>query len=255
VCCRYAEDVAKGAGHKHSFMAGLKDPRALIFAALYFGLVMGIYGLSLWLPSIVKAMGDLSTTQVGFIVAIPYVCAGAFLYYWSRHSDRTGERVGHTSGAMLLAAVGLVASGFLLQTSPVLALAALCVGAMGIFGAISPFWELPSSVLAGAAAASGIALINSLGNLGGFVSPYAVGVLEDLTGDSKYGLLLLSGVLFITSIATFLYGRTIHAGKVPTGSHEDLLAKEVAAFDLPSEELHHRGDPDSPPTTPREKTL
>jgi MFS transporter, ACS family, tartrate transporter len=249
-----AEDAAKGTGHKHSFMAGLKDPRALIFAALYFGLVMGIYGLSLWLPSIVKAMGDLSNTQVGFIVPIPYVCAAAFVFYWSRHSDRTGERVGHTSGAMLLGAIGLVASGFLLQTSPVLALAAICVGAMGIFAAISPFWELPSSVLAGAAAASGIALINSLGNLGGFASPYAVGVLVDLTGESKSGLLLLAAVLFITAVATFLYGRKVHAGKVPTGSHEDVLAKEVAAFDLASEELHHRGDPNSPPTTPREKT-
>jgi hypothetical protein len=67
-------------------------------------------------------------------------------------------------------------------------------------------------------------------------------------------LLLLAAVLFITAVATFLYARTIHAGKVPTGSHEDVLAKEVAAFDLASEELHHRGDPNSPPSTPREKT-
>ena len=213
-----AEDAAKGTGHKHSFMAGLKDPRALIFAALYFGLVMGIYGLSLWLPSIVKAMGDLSNTQVGFIVPIPYVCAAAFVWYWSRHSDRTGERVGHTSGAMLLGAIGMVASGFLIQSSPVLALAAICVAAMGIFAAISPFWELPAAALAGAAAAAGIALINSLGNLGGFASPYAVGVLVDKTGDSKYGLLMLAAVLFITATATFLYGRKIHAGKVPTAS-------------------------------------
>jgi MFS transporter, ACS family, tartrate transporter len=244
-----AEDAAKGTGHKHSFMAGLKDPRSLIFAGLYFGLVMGIYGLSLWLPSIVKAMGDLSNTQVGFIVPIPYICAAAFVWFWSRHSDRTGERVGHTSVAMLLGAAGMVASGFLIQSSPVLALIAICVAAMGIFAAISPFWELPAAALAGAAAASGIALINSLGNLGGFASPYAVGILVDKTGDSKYGLLMLAGVLFITAIATFLYGRTIHAGKVPTGSHEDLLAKEVAAFDLAAEELHHRGDPDIPPTS------
>ena len=86
---------------------------------------------------------------------------------------------------------------------------------MGIFAAISPFWELPAAALAGAAAASGIALINSLGNLGGFASPYAVGVLVDKTGDSKYGLLMLSAVLLITATATFLYGRKIHAGKVP----------------------------------------
>jgi ACS family tartrate transporter-like MFS transporter len=80
-----------------------------------------------------------------------------------------------------------------------------------------------------------------------------VGVLVDMTGESKYGLLLLAAVLFLTAVATFLYGRTIHAGKVPTGSHEDLLAKEVAAFDLASEELHHRDDPNGPSTTPREK--
>ena len=145
----------------------------------------------------------------------------------------------------------MVASGFLIQTSPVLALAAICVGAMGIFAAISPFWELPSAALAGAAAASGIALINSLGNLGGFVSPYAVGVLVDRTGDSKYGLLLLAAVLFITAAATFLYGRKIHAGNVPTGSHDDLLVKETATFDRPPEELHRRGDQES---VSREKT-
>jgi MFS transporter, ACS family, tartrate transporter len=239
-----AEDAAKGTGHKHSFMAGLKDPRALIFAALYFGLVMGIYGLSLWLPSIVKAMGDLSTTQVGFIVPIPYICAAVFVWFWSRHSDRTNERVGHTSVAMLLGAIGMVASGFLIQSSPVLALIAICVAAMGIFAAISPFWELPAAALAGAAAASGIALINSLGNLGGFASPYAVGVLVDKTGDSKYGLLMLAAVLFITAAATFLYGRKIQAGIVPPLTEEELRAKELAADDV------RRGNPSGKPTTP-----
>jgi ACS family tartrate transporter-like MFS transporter len=238
-----AEDAAKSAGGSHSFMDGLKDPRALIYAALYFGLVMGIYGLSLWLPSIVKAMGTLSTTQVGFIVPIPYLCAALFVFYWSRHSDRTGERVGHATFSMLLGSVGLLASALLLQNSPVWAMVAISVCAMGIFSAISPFWELPSAALAGAAAAAGIALINSLGNLGGFVAPYAVGALVDRTGDAKAGLFLLSAVLLVTAIATFLYGRRTGAGTVRTASHEDLLAKEAAAFELPADELHHRGDP------------
>ena len=220
-----AEDAAKASGHKHSFMAGLKDPRALIFSALYFGLAMGIYGVALWLPSIVKAMGHLSNTQVGFIVPIPYVCAAVFVYFWSRNSDRTRERVGHASGALLLAAIGLVASAFLIQSSPVLALAGISLGAMGLFAAMCPFWELPAAALAGAAAASGIALINSLGNLGGFVAPYAVGVLIDKTGDSKYGLLLLAVVLFLSAAGTFWYGRKIHAGRVPIGGQEDLLAE------------------------------
>jgi ACS family tartrate transporter-like MFS transporter len=238
-----AEDAAKTSAGSHSFVAGLKDRRSLIFAALYFGLVMGIYGLSLWLPSIVEAMGDLSTTQIGFIVPIPYVCAAAFVFFWSRHSDRTGERVGHATFSMVLAAAGLLASGFLLEASPVWAMVALCFAAMGTFSAISPFWELPSAVLGGAAAAAGIALINSLGNLGGFAAPYAVGALVDRTGDAKAGLLLLAGVLAVTAVATFLYGRSTHAGRVPTASHEDVLAKEAAAFEMPADELHHRGDP------------
>ncbi|GAB5894201.1 MFS transporter [Mycolicibacterium mageritense] len=243
-----AEDAAKAeaSAHKHSFMAGLKDPRALVFSVLYFGLAAGIYGLALWLPSIVKAMGDLSTTATGFIVPIPYVCSGIFVYYWSRRSDRTGERVGHASGAMLLASVGMFASALLLETSPVLALIGLCLAAMGVFAAMCPFWELPAAALAGAAAASGIALINSLGNLGGFVAPYAVGVLKDMTGDSKAGLLLLAAVLFLSAAGTFLYGRRVHPGPVPAGSPDDVLAKEAAAFDLPSEELRHRGDPEGP---------
>jgi ACS family tartrate transporter-like MFS transporter len=129
----------------------------------------------------------------------------------------------------------------------------LTIGAMGIYSAISPFWELPAAALTGAAAASGIALVNSLGNLAGFVSPYAVGILVDRTGDSRSGLVLLALVLFVTSIATFLYGRRTGAGKVPSGSHADLLAKEAAAFDLPAEELHHSHDDDIAGGRPRSR--
>jgi ACS family tartrate transporter-like MFS transporter len=245
-----AEHKTKAATGEHSFVAGLKDPRSLIFSALYFGLVFGIYGLGLWMPTVVSEIGDFSKTQIGFIVFIPYTIAAFFVYFWSRHSDRTGERVGHTSFSMLLAAVGLVSSGYLLQVNPILAMAFITIGAMGIYSAIAPFWELPAAALTGAAAASGIALINSLGNLAGFVSPYAVGILVDRTGDTRSGLILLAGVLFLTSIATFLYGRATRAGRVPVGSHEDLLAKEAAALDLPSDETHHSHDEDISPTAP-----
>lgn len=87
-------------------------------------------------------------------------------------------------------------------------------------------------------------MINFLGNLAGFVSPYAVGILVDRTGDTRCGLILLAGALFVTSIATFLYGRATGAGRVPTGSHEDLLAREAAALDVPAEETHHSHDED-----------
>jgi ACS family tartrate transporter-like MFS transporter len=242
-----AEHAAKAAVGEHSFIAGLKDRRALVFAALYFGLVFGIYGLGLWLPTVVDELGDLSSTQVGAIVFVPYTIAAVFVYFWSRHSDRTGERVGHTSFSMLLAAVGLVGSGYLLDVSPVLGMAAITVAAMGIYSAIAPFWELPAAALTGAAAASGIAMVNSLGNLAGFLSPFAVGVLTDRTGDTRSGLLLLAAVLFLTSVATFLYGRRIGAGRVPSVEPTHRLAREAAALDLPAEELHHSHDEDIVP--------
>ena len=202
----------------HRFLAGLKDSRTLVYSVLYFGLVSGIYGLGLWLPTIVDEMGDLSGTQVGFIVLVPYSIAAVFVYYWGRHSDRTGERVGHAVASMAAAAVGLLAAGYLLQISPVLAMVGLTVAAMGIYSAISPMLEMPAAALAGAAAASGLALVNSIGNLGGFASPYAVGYLEDRTGDNRSGLLLLSAVLLITAVATYVYGRRTGAGVVPGGA-------------------------------------
>lgn len=210
------EDRLKQAEGDHSFLAGLKDRRALVFAALYFGLVAGIYGLGLWLPSIVAELGVPDGWRQGLVVFIPYAIAAVWTYVWSRHSDRARERVGHTAVSMVLAAVGLAASGYLLDVSPVLAMAAITLAAMGIYSAIAPFLELPAAALAGAAAASGIALVNSLGNLGGFASPFAVGALTERYDDGgRSGLLLLAVVLAVTAAATYAYGKRTGAGLPP----------------------------------------
>ena len=192
---------------KHNFLAGLKDKRTLVYSALYFGLVCGIYGLGLWMPTIVAALGKFSTAEVGFIVFIPYAVAAVFVYFWSKRADRTGKRAWHASVSMVLAGVGLVAAGYLLPVNPFLAMVGLTLSAMGIYGAIAPFLSMPSAALTGAAAASGLALVNSLGNLGGFISPYAVGLLKDATGSNQSGLLFLSLCLCITAVATYLYAR------------------------------------------------
>ncbi len=210
------EDRLKQAEGSHRFLDGLKDRRALVFSALYFGLVFGIYGLGLWLPSIVAELGDFSDLQRGLIVFVPYAIAAVWTYLWSRHSDRTRERVAHTSVAMVLAAVGLVLSALLLDVDPILAMVAITLAAMGIYSAIAPFLEMPASVLAGAAAASGIAMVNSLGNLGGFVSPFAVGLLTERNEDGgRSGLFLLAAVLAVTAAATYAYGRRTGAGRPP----------------------------------------
>jgi MFS transporter, ACS family, tartrate transporter len=191
----------------HHFFAGLKDPRTIAYSALYFGLVCGIYGLGLWLPTIVKALGTFNTTQVGFIVFIPYAIAAVFVYVWSRRSDRTGNRVWHASMSMVLASVGLLGAGFLLPVNAVLAMVFLTLAAMGIYSAIAPFLAMPSAALTGAAAAAGLAMVNSLGNLGGFVAPYIVGLLKDATGSSQTGLVFLAACLAVTALATYLYAR------------------------------------------------
>jgi ACS family tartrate transporter-like MFS transporter len=191
----------------HNFLAGLKDPRTIAYSALYFGLVCGIYGLGLWLPTIVKALGKFNTTEVGFIVFIPYAIAAVFVYFWSKRSDRTGNRVWHASASMILAAVGLLGAGFLLPVNAVLAMVFLTLAAMGIYSAIAPFLAMPSAALTGAAAAAGLAMVNSLGNLGGFVAPYIVGLLKDTTGNSQSGLVFLAACLAITGVATYLYAR------------------------------------------------
>ncbi|MGY3318252.1 MFS transporter [Arthrobacter sp. TE12232] len=202
-----AELAAKSQSGKHNFLAGLKDKRTLVYSALYFGLVCGIYGLGLWMPTIVAALGKFSMAEVGFIVFIPYAVAAVFVYFWSKRADRTGKRAWHSAVSMVLAGVGLLAAGYLLPVNPVLAMIGLTVSAMGIYGAIAPFLSMPSAALTGAAAASGLALVNSLGNLGGFISPYAVGLLKDATGSNQSGLLFLSLCLCLTAAATYLYAR------------------------------------------------
>jgi ACS family tartrate transporter-like MFS transporter len=224
------EELAhKQKGQPHHFLAGLKDSRTIAYSALYFGLVCGIYGLGLWMPTIVAALGKFNTTEVGFIVAIPYTIAAVFVYFWGRRSDRTGNRVLHASISMVMAAVGLVAAGNLVQVNAILALIALTLAAMGIYSAIAPFLAMPSTALVGAAAAAGLAMVNSLGNLGGFVAPYIVGVLNDATGDNRSGLLFLAACLAVTAVATYLYARKRPPGPVKPGTRAAVGEEAVAA--------------------------
>lgn len=209
----------------HTFLGGLKDRRALVYAFLNFGMVCGIYGFGLWLPTVVSGLGKLSPVQVGFIVVIPYAAAAAFLYYWSRRSDRTGKRAAHASISMLIAAVGLAGAAFLLPVNAVAALAFLTIAAMGVFSATAPLLSMPSAALGGAAAAAGLALVNSIGNVGGFVAPFAVGLLNDATHSNLAGLLFLSTCLVITAVATYLYARNRPEGTTVPSS---VAAAELA---------------------------
>lgn len=160
---------------------------------------MGLYGVSFWLPSLVKASGVTNTTTIGWLVAIPYGAAVASMIWTSGHSDRTGERRWHIAIPALLGASGLVASILVPQT-PFWAIVTLTVATMGILTSLAQFWCLPPAFLAGAAAAAGIALINSVGNLAGFVSPFIVGWIKDFTGSTNNGLLVIAASLVVGSV-------------------------------------------------------
>ena len=187
-----------------SFGAAVKDGRIYAFGLAYVGIIVGVYGIILWLPQIVKSFGY-GNTAVGFIAAIPFLGAVFAQILWTRHSDRTGERLWHVVGACVVASLGLGASAWL--GNPTLALLAMVVAAMGVFSAQATFWTLPTSFLVGSGAAGGIAMINSIGNLGGFLGPYAVGYIKDATGTFQYGMLFLAIACFMAGIIIFLVSK------------------------------------------------
>ena len=186
-----ADHIAR-VGHV-SLRQALLHPTVWRLSLLSFTLLVGLYSISFWLPQIVKSFSSLDNVEVAFISAIPYVAATVAMVMVGAHSDRSRERCLHVAGAALLGAVGLAMSAFV--HSPVPGLIALSVAAMGIFSAIPVFWSLPTAFLSGTAAAGAIALINSLGNLGGFVGPYLIGRVRDVTGSFTGSLLIIAGLL------------------------------------------------------------
>jgi MFS transporter, ACS family, tartrate transporter len=172
---------------------GLLSVRVWLFAAVYFGLVLGLYGFGFWAPQIIKSLGDLTNAQVGLVSAIPYALAAVAMVLWGRHSDATGERVGHVCVSALIGAAGFHTAA--ITTDPYVGLLALCFGAIGIYAALPVFWTLPTVALSGTAAAGGIALINSIGNLGGYLGPFVMGLLRDGTGGYAAGMKMLAWAL------------------------------------------------------------
>jgi MFS transporter, ACS family, tartrate transporter len=169
------------------------------FSLIYFTLVTGLYGVGFWMPSIIKAFSKILTnTQVGLITMIPYILGGLAMIWWARKSDRTGERRMHTALPPIIGAIGLIGCG--MTSNPVVSLIMMSLATVGIYSFFGPFWSLPALFLSETAAAVGIAFINSVGNLGGFLGPYALGYLKDATGKVQAGLFFLSLFLIICSL-------------------------------------------------------
>lgn len=195
-----AELATERAGIAHDRVSdGLRLPRVWLMAAIYFFFVMGLYGLSFWLPTMIKELGYTTPVAIGRMSALPYSAAMIVMVAVGRHADHTGERRWHIVVPAVVGAFGLLAS-IPLATQPLLAIAALTVGACGVFAAIPQTWTLTTTLVSGGAAATGIALINSCGNLSGFVGPYAIGWIKDSSGSTALGVALLAVSLIVGAL-------------------------------------------------------
>ena len=189
-------DQESAKGGDHSALGAFRNAKVWVLCAAYFGFIMGLYGIGFWLPSLIKASGISSPATIGWLVAIPYSAAVICMVLTSRHSDRTGERRWHIAVPALVGAAALIVSTFVPQT-PLWAIVTLTIATMGILTGLAQFWVLPPAFLGGAAAAAGIALINSVGNLAGFVSPFAFGWIKDATGSTNNGLYVIAASLVV----------------------------------------------------------
>lgn len=176
--------------HASSLREALMLPRIWRAGIVYFCILVGLYGFSFWLPQIIASLGQMSNVQVGLVTMIPYTAACIALVLWGRHSDATEERSWHVALPSLLGAAALTISGW--TTGPVLAFIALSIAAVGIYAGLPAFWAMASKGLQGAAAAGAIALINSIGNFGGFFGPAAIGLAKAYTNSYAASLLLIA---------------------------------------------------------------
>jgi D-galactonate transporter len=175
-----------------------------VLCTIYFTLMIGLYGITFWLPTIVNAFGMKGYLNVGLITAVPYAVAVVGMILLSRHSDRTGERRMHYVLNVTAGAIGLILSGVFAKT-PVLSIVFLSIGTLGVIGSMPIFWPIPSIFLAGTAAAAGIGIVNSVGNLGGYVGPNVPIWIKGVWANPSAALYVIAVLLLIGALLTFFF--------------------------------------------------
>jgi MFS family permease len=201
-----AEDQRKT---EHKLSDAFASGKVWVLCAIYFTLMIGLYGIAFWLPTIVKAFGIKGYLKVGLITAIPYGVAVIGMILLSQHSDKTGERRLHYVFNVTAGAMGLILSG-IFAAQPALAITFLSIGTLGVIGSMPLFWPLPSAFLAGTAAAAGIGIVNSVGNLGGYVGPNIPIWAKHVSSDPSAALYIIAGLLMIgASLAYFFIPKTL----------------------------------------------
>ncbi len=182
-----------------SLLAALRDPRVLICTAIQFGFTLGSYGIGIWLPLMLRDY-QLTNTAIGWIAAIPYLFASVGMILWARYVDEKGRRIANLALACLLGALGLLAP--ILSHSLVSAVIGFSLALIGVTAARAIFWTIPTRFLTGVAAAGGIAFINSIATVGGFVGPSMMGWLKEFSGSYVVGLLAVAAIIFASTLAS-----------------------------------------------------
>ena len=204
VLARLAEEEAlksRESGGVHRLSDAFRSTDVWLLCLVYFGFVMGNYGLSFWLPQVIKETITKDPLAIGWLSVIPWATAGIVMILAGHHSDKTGERRWHLAGAGILVAVSYSISA--IPGMPgVPGFAALTVATIGVMCTLALFWSLPTAILSGTAAAAGIAWINSVGNLAGYVGPYVVGLIRDATHSMTPALLVLASASLVSAMVT-----------------------------------------------------
>ncbi|QRI88756.1 MFS transporter [Delftia lacustris] len=196
-------DQQHSGAQKHSLKAVFADRRVWWMCLIYFAFVAGQYGLTFWMPTLIKSTGVTGALNIGLLSAIPFLCAIVVMNLMGHSADRRRERRWHLIVPALMGAVGFAMTAFFADNT-VLSLIFLSLAAAGVLTCAPLFWSLPTAFLSGTAAAAGIAIVNSVGNLAGFASPYMIGYLKDLTQSTQAGMFVLAGVLVVGAIAVWL---------------------------------------------------
>jgi ACS family tartrate transporter-like MFS transporter len=205
-----------------AFWPALLDARVLALSLVALGMQSGLFGVGLWLPQIVQAMG-FSTLATGVVIAPLYLVSAVAMVLWGRDSDRNNERVWHLALAAFLGTAGFLAASA--APNSLLALIAIGIGMIGIHCTFGPFWGIPTSFLGDKAAAGGVALINSIGSLGGFFAPTIIGFLRQDSGGYASSMVLLAGALAASGVIVLALARSLLSARVL--SHESAGATAV----------------------------
>jgi ACS family tartrate transporter-like MFS transporter len=197
------DDAALGGRAAHPFLRGVLNPRVAYLVVMYILFAFSLFGFQFFVPQMLQQFG-FGTIAIGWVAALPPLLAVGPMLWWSRHSDRTGDRVRHYAAAAATAGVGFLIAGFSMSTPPI-AIIGFCIAGIGLYTCIPIQLAIPSTFLTGAALAGGIGAINGLGNIGGYIGPQVTGIVREATGNFTVAVFVLSASIFGAAVLAVVF--------------------------------------------------